>query len=255
MSNDDGTTDFFTRSTSSTAAATQASAGDESKTTPVKSASGWRARIKPAHVFGAAFVVAAAWIVGAPFLSASSGQTTVPPAVDSVTARYFEDPGTPAAAVRHAQPSDEAASAVPVVASAPAPASQTSAATTDAARAIEVDALRSQVIALQAELSAAHATPAACPSAAAASGSTADVNSAKLAKPRAPRQAPVQDAGAGDRGVLSAYHLNTIYSGQAWIEGEQHTYVVEPGMSIDGMRIERIDAAKRRVMTSQGEIR
>lgn len=256
-SNDADEADFFTKGTSSMAAATTATS-DGSTTEPAPRASGWRARIKPVHVFGGAFVLAAAWILGKPLLSGTPGQVTVPPAVDSATSRYFADPDAATSSVRPVKSLDEATptSPDPVVGSASAPVSQASAAAAGTSSSSEIDALRSQVLSLQAELAAVHATPSMCPPvASAASGATAAANIAKPTKPRVPRRSVVQDDAEGDRGVLSAYHLNTIYNGQAWIDGEQHTYVVEPGMSIDGMRIERIDAIRRRVVTSQGEIR
>jgi|GEM_PF-4337717 len=258
MSNDADEADFFTKRASPMAAATTATENKGSTTKPAPRASGWRDRIKPVHVFGGAFVLAAAWILGKPLLSGTSDQVTVSPAVDSATSRYFADPDAATSSARSAKSLNAATPtrADPVVESASAPVGQTSVAATSTWSSSEVDALRSQVLSLQAELAAVQATPSVCPPvASAASSATTAANTVKPTKPRVPRRPVTQDDAPGDRSVLSAYHLNTIYNGQAWIDGEQHTYVVEPGMSIDGMRIERIDATRRRVVTSQGEIR
>ncbi len=55
--------------------------------------------------------------------------------------------------------------------------------------------------------------------------------------------------------IVNGFSLNTIYRGQAWIQTDERTYVVQPGDVIDGIRIERVEPITRRVITSRGVIR
>ncbi|MET3132767.1 hypothetical protein AAKU55_003047 [Oxalobacteraceae bacterium GrIS 1.11] len=57
-------------------------------------------------------------------------------------------------------------------------------------------------------------------------------------------------------GAASArFSLNTVYAGQAWIQDDERTYVVQAGDKVKGVDIVSIDARQRRVLTSQGVIR
>jgi len=51
------------------------------------------------------------------------------------------------------------------------------------------------------------------------------------------------------------FSINTIYAGQAWIQDQERTYVVQTGDKVDGIEIISIDARGRRVFTSRGMIR
>ncbi|MBA5690554.1 hypothetical protein [Rugamonas apoptosis] len=53
---------------------------------------------------------------------------------------------------------------------------------------------------------------------------------------------------------LNGYRLNTIFNDQAWIDHDGRTYLVQPGDQIGELRIMRIDARARRVLTSNGTI-
>jgi hypothetical protein len=53
----------------------------------------------------------------------------------------------------------------------------------------------------------------------------------------------------------SKFSLNTVYAGQAWIQDDERTYVVQAGDTIKGIAIISIDARERLVVTSQGAIR
>jgi hypothetical protein len=197
------------------------------------------------------------WIFGKPLLGGSPGDGITPSRVDPGASRYTLDPDEASSPARTAKNRDDItpAPAVAVAATASAPVSQASALAQSTSSSSENETLRSQVAELQAELSAVRAAPPMCPGvASAASGVVTAPGSNKRTKPRMSHRQPSPD-GTADRAVLSAYRINTIYTGQAWIESGQRTYVVEPGMSIDGMRIDRIDASRRRVITSQGEIR
>lgn len=55
--------------------------------------------------------------------------------------------------------------------------------------------------------------------------------------------------------ATAKFSLNTVYVGQAWIQDDEHTYVVQAGDTIKGIEILSIDARERRVVTSQGVIR
>lgn len=51
------------------------------------------------------------------------------------------------------------------------------------------------------------------------------------------------------------FSINTVYAGQAWIQDDERTYVVQAGDKVDGIEIINIDARGRRVFTSRGVIR
>lgn len=55
--------------------------------------------------------------------------------------------------------------------------------------------------------------------------------------------------------ATTKFSLNTVYTGQAWIQDDERTYVVQAGDTLKGIAIVSIDARERRVMTSQGVIR
>jgi hypothetical protein len=254
-SNDEA--DFFAKDvpfTPPTAAKAPASSDATPELAP--RASGWRAAIKPTLVLCAALVLAAVWIFGKPFLSGSPGQGMPPSSVDPAASRYFAEPDGASSSARAARNSEDVTPtpSVPLAATASVPVSQASAAAASASSSGEIEALRNQVAGLQAQLSAVRAAPPMCPAVAlAASGAAAAAKTVGRTRPRLSPCQPSPD-GTAERAVLSAYRINTIYTGQAWIESGQRTYVVEPGMSIDGMRIDRIDAPRRRVITSHGEI-
>ncbi len=51
------------------------------------------------------------------------------------------------------------------------------------------------------------------------------------------------------------FTINTVYAGQAWIQDNERTYVVQPGDKVKGIRIVSIDVPGRRILTSHGVIR
>jgi hypothetical protein len=258
MSNDGKSNDepeFFGTDVPSTPSSAKSPASDGVAMEPAVRTSGWTAAIKPL-VLCAALVLAAVWFFGKPLLGGSPGDGVAPSRTDPGALRYILDPSEASSPASTAKNHDDTTPAPAVaVATASAPGSQASAVAQSTPGSSENETLRSQVAALQAELSAVRAAQPTCPAVAlAASGVAAAPRSIGRTRPRMSPHQPSPD-GASDRAVLFAYRINTIYDGQAWIEGGQRTYVVEPGMSIDGMRIDRIDASTRRVITSQGEIR
>lgn len=51
------------------------------------------------------------------------------------------------------------------------------------------------------------------------------------------------------------YTINTIYNDQAWLETKDRTYIVQVGDEIDGMKVIKINASDRTVLTSAGLVR
>jgi hypothetical protein len=259
MSNDGKSNDepeFFGTGVPSIPTTAKSPAGDGVAMEPAVRTSGWRAAIKPL-VLCAALVLAAVWIFGKPLLGGSPSDGIAPSRTDPGASRYVLDPDETSSPARTAKNHDDTtpAPAVAVAATASAPVNQASAIAERTSSSSENETLRTQVAGLQAELSAIRAAPSMCPAAAlSASGVAAAPGSIGRTRRRMSPRQPSPD-GSGNRAVLSTYRINTIYDGQAWIEGGERTYVVEAGMGIDGMRIERIDASTRRVITSQGEIR
>lgn len=232
-------------------------------------------KVKPYHVGGGIFLLAAAVLFGNPFASTSNAQSD-PNAGALMTGSHYVagtdaadqpsavDPQTHASNVaREAsqpptqQPSQQALPPQPVVvqsAAAPAQSSSVPAGSMPAnpmasnAAVSELVALRTQLAAMQGELVGLRADLAA---ARAAQATTTRPRTA--AAPARPRQVAAVRAEA-DRGVLTGYRVNTIYPGQAWIEAGGKTYLVEPGTLVDGIRVTSIDAVSRRVHTTQGDI-
>jgi len=56
-------------------------------------------------------------------------------------------------------------------------------------------------------------------------------------------------------GKATDYAINTIYSDQAWLEAKDRTYIVQVGDVIDGLKVLKINAADRTVLTNAGLIR
>lgn len=83
----------------------------------------------------------------------------------------------------------------------------------------------------------------------------------KAEKPKkAPRPAAsatvINTKGSDARPGKSAdFTINTIYSDQVWLEGKDRTYIVQVGDVIDGLKVLRINAADRTVLTTAGLIR
>lgn len=55
--------------------------------------------------------------------------------------------------------------------------------------------------------------------------------------------------------ATTKFSINTVYAGQAWIQDDERTYVVQAGDTLKGIFIVSIDARGRSVITSQGVIR
>jgi hypothetical protein len=78
-------------------------------------------------------------------------------------------------------------------------------------------------------------------------------NSSASQRPRASTRA--KGAVPSTTPTLTAYSLNTIYPGQAWVQHVERVYVVQEGDTIDELKIIRIDPQHRQVLTSRGFIR
>lgn len=232
-------------------------------------------KVKPYHVGGGLFLVAAAVLFGNPFAGTSNAQTD-PNAGALMTGSHYAagtdttdqfssavEPQTHGSNVPReaAQPPQQGPAQQPLPpqpvaqsAAVPAPSSSVPAGSMPAnpmasnAAVSELVALRTQLAAMQGELV----------------GLRADLTAARAAQPAAarprtaaaparPRQVAAVRAEA-DRGVLTGYRVNTIYPGQAWIEAGGKTFLVEPGTLVDGIRVTSIDAVSRRVHTTQGDI-
>ena len=229
-----------------------------------------RSPIKPAYVFGAAAVVVMFWAFGVPMLSSNKPphETTVSsdrdPELPTYTRRHipqaasdtalsnapaddpFAQPASPAAAPA------PAASHVAMLASAPTTNTEVSTVVvgSEPTNAEQVAALKTQVANLELALRD-HPTCAAT-----SHGPTTHAGGALRPRHKAtPARPALEEATTSDLGILSGYRLNTIYRGQAWIEHAQKTYVVEAGQDFDGLKVIRVDAQARRVVTAQGEIR
>ncbi|CAH2902217.1 MAG: Flagellar hook-length control protein FliK [uncultured Paraburkholderia sp.] len=241
-------------------------------------------KLGPVHFAIACAVVAAAWI-GWPYVfsgsssdkstnahmlnpyqamtNASRDQQYQPVANQPATSPAVAAPSvttataTPASDVTAAAPSSGASAAMKAVASAPAAAS--AAAAQPAQPTVKETELQAKVDDLQGKLATAEAQAAKCP----APVATASTN---VSKPKhrvrhvstSPRRyvssTPTTSIGAGTT-KPGDFTLNTVYRDQAWIQNSERTYVVQAGDVIDGMRIVRVDASTRQVVTSLGTIR
>jgi len=113
--------------------------------------------------------------------------------------------------------------------------------------------LQAKVDELQAKLEQAQAHAAACPAAPTVASSTPQTH--RRARP-ARHVVRVVNGERREQGPLvREFTLNTIYRGQAWIQSEERTYVVQAGDVVDGLRIERVEPRARQVVTSRGVIR
>ncbi|MEP9641572.1 hypothetical protein [Xanthomonas euvesicatoria] len=241
-------------------------------------------KLGPVHFVIACAVVAAAWI-GWPYVFGGSSS-------DKSTTERMLNPDqamTDASRAQQYQPvanqsstsSAVAASSVTTATAAPAsdvtaaaPASGASAVTVAAAPAAASAAgtqasqptaketeLQAKVDDLQGKLAAAEAQAAKCPAPiATASTNVSKPNHRVRHVSTSPRRyastTPTATAriGAGTS-KPGDFTLNTVYRDQAWIQNTERTYVVQAGDVIDGMRIDRVDASTRQVMTSLGTIR
>lgn len=81
----------------------------------------------------------------------------------------------------------------------------------------------------------------------------APVRKATSHKPVA-RSTPARTTTAHRSGV-SGWRINSVYPGMAWLSDGKSTWAVYPGDTLNGMRIDAIDATRREVRTSRGVIR
>ncbi|APO88885.1 hypothetical protein WGE86_21465 [Xanthomonas euvesicatoria pv. euvesicatoria] len=237
---------------------------------------GFASKLGPAHFAVAALVIAGAWIAWPYMFGGSSGDTAtttrmlIPDQAMSDANRAQQQyqvsanqapasaPTTPAsspAATDVALAGVASVATAATAASSPLPASETAA---QAQSAKEAE-LQAKVDDLQGKLAAAEAQPAKCPATAAAA--TASVSKPKHRVRRVsttPRRyatsTTVMRIGTGTT-KPGDFTLNTVYRDQAWIQNSERTYVVQAGDVIDGMRIVRVDASTRQVVTSLGTIR
>lgn len=243
-------------------------------------------KLGPVHFAIACAVVAAAWI-GWPYVfsgSSSDKSTTArmlnpdQAMTDASRAQQYQPVANqPATSPAVAASSVTAATAAPASdVTAVAPASGASAATVTAASApggasatstqasqptAKETELQAKVDDLQSKLATAEAQAAKCPAPIATA-------STSVSKPRhrvrhvstSPRRyvsttpTATTRIGAGTT-KPGDFTLNTVYRDQAWIQNAERTYVVQAGDVIDGMRIVRVDASTRQVVTSLGTIR
>ncbi|MCP2006154.1 UNVERIFIED_ORG: FtsZ-interacting cell division protein ZipA [Buttiauxella agrestis ATCC 33320] len=81
----------------------------------------------------------------------------------------------------------------------------------------------------------------------------APVRKATSHKPVA-RSTPARTTTAHRSGV-TGWRINSVYPGMAWLSDGKSTWAVYPGDTLNGMRIDAIDATRREVRTSRGVIR
>jgi uncharacterized protein involved in copper resistance len=191
----------------------------------------WRHHLKPAYVVSAAIVLALVWAVRPlMFKDAPSGASSI--AQNSAARKYFAEPsgGHDDSVADKVEPAAEAAAL--------------------AATTVKFAELQHQVNDLQAQLAAAQASPPTC----VAATPPALITTTASASQRSPTRVRLHHS-VKPGPVLSHYRINTLYPGQAWIEHEQRSWVVEPGSRINDLRVLRIDVATRTVVTTQGDIR
>lgn len=242
-------------------------------------------KLGPVHFAIACAVIAAAWI-GWPYVFSGSSSDKSTSArmlnpdqamTDASRAQQYQpvanQPATspavaassvttatavPASDVTAVTPASGASAATVAAASAP---SATSAASTQASQPTAKETeLQAKVDDLQGKLATAEAQAAKCP----APVATASTN---VSKPKhrvrhvstSPRRyvstTPTTTRIGTGTTKPGDFTLNTVYRDQAWIQNSERTYVVQAGDVIDGMRIVRVDASTRQVVTSLGTIR
>ncbi|HHV7525242.1 TPA: hypothetical protein ACUNF5_006794 [Burkholderia orbicola] len=243
-------------------------------------------KLGPVHFAIACAVVAAAWI-GWPYVfsgSTSDKSTTAhllnpdQAMTDASRAQQYQpvanQPATsPAVAASSvttstATPASDATAVAPAssasavtVAAASAPGAASAASTQASQPTAKETELQAKVDDLQGKLATAEAQAAKCP----APVATASTN---VSKPKhrvrhvssSPHQylstTPTATTRIGTGTTKPGdFTLNTVYRDQAWIQNAERTYVVQAGDVIDGMRIVRVDASTRQVVTSLGTIR
>lgn len=235
--------DFFS-DTAAPADVGSTSARSQAATQPAATKAALRSRLKPVHGFVALCAVTLVWVAWPRSPSAGHGDAVARSSDPSAT-RYSDDLETnpPAAGSSvKANAASAAAALAPVPAVAPPAAPAMPASATG-----EAEALHAQVASLTAALDSERASHATC-SAPSTRTMTNSIHSPAHRPPRASQP-------RGSREVLVDYHLNTIFNGQAWIERQNQTFVVEKGGTVGGARVERIDAAAHVVETSLGDIR
>ena len=237
---------------------------------------GFTSKISPVHFVVAALVIAGAWIAWPYMFRGSSSDT-------ATTARMLTSNQAMSEANRAQQQYQMSANQVPASApktptSSPAANDVASAGTASAATAVTAESsplptsetaaqaqstkeaeLQAKVDDLQGKLAAAEAQVAKCP--APAAEATASVSKPKhrvrhvsTALRRYATSTTATRIGTGGT-KPGDFTLNTVYRDQAWIQNGERTYVVQAGDVIYGMRIVRVDASTRQVVTSLGTIR
>ncbi|WP_321959364.1 hypothetical protein [Burkholderia cenocepacia] len=230
-------------------------------------------KLGPRHFVIAGAVIAAAWI-GWPYVFGRSAPEKSPTArmlnpdqamsdASRAQQQYQPIPNRPSTApaastvATTAAPTVDASAALVAVASGPIAASAT-AAQTSQPTAKETE-LQAKVGDLQGKLDAAEAQAVKC----SAPVATASTNVGKPKhRVRHVSTSPRRDVSTTSPTRIGAgttkpgdFTLNTVYRDQAWIQNAERTYVVQAGDAIDGMRIVRVDASARQVVTSLGTIR
>lgn len=232
-------------------------------------------KLGPVHFAIACAVVAAVWI-GWPYVFSGSSSDKSTNAhmlnpdqamTDASRAQQYQpvanQPATsPAVAASSvttatAAPASGASAATVAIASAPAAASA-AAAQTSQPTAKETE-LQAKVDDLQGKLATAEAQAAKCPAPVATASTNVSkpkhrVRHVSTSSRRYVSTTPTTSIGAGTT-KPGDFTLNTVYRDQAWIQNSERTYVVQAGDVIDGMRIVRVDASTRQVVTSLGTIR
>jgi hypothetical protein len=217
-----------------TARVSQASAQPSNKGASTHKVTSWHRHLKPAYVLSAAIVLALVWAVWPlMFKDTPFGASSIPQ--NSTARKYFAEPSGQGYNL-----ADKTARIAPTE-------DATAALAASAAKAAE---LQNQVSDLQAQLAAVQANPPTCVAAMLPAPSTNIAPACQPSATQARRHRNVKT-----RRVLSQYRVNTLYPGQAWIEHEQRSWVVEPGAMVNDLRVLRIDMATRTVVTTQGDIR
>lgn len=230
-------------------------------------------RLGPVPFVIAAVVVAVAWI-GWPYLfsgssgdsSATVGMLTPDRAIGDASPDRMQGQPQMTASVASApdvtasNTSALAAASAPGAASDPASRSIVAAASTSDTGATQFPTrekeLQATVDDLQVKLAAAEGRGKACPAPAQVTRvATAGARHLVRHTKRTPRAQAVAAKPDTVEGRKASFTLNTVYRDQAWIQDAERTYIVQAGDVIDGMRVVRVDAATREVVTSSGVIR
>ncbi|MBA6105304.1 hypothetical protein [Pseudomonas monteilii] len=123
-------------------------------------------------------------------------------------------------------------------------------------------ALEQTVTELQAKIALLEGRPIVGAPAASPGAGFGDASSRKQAQQKTLVRHPAGGTGAGRTAskplkvaLNKDFTLNTIYTGQAWIQDAEHVYVVRVGDQVGELQVLQIDTKNRLVRTTKGDIR